>query len=231
MMTNRLEKVPIRNWDADERPREKLIQRGLESLTDAELIGIILGTGTRDLSAIDLGRMILKEFGSIGQVASIGVDDLTRIRGIGKAKAIGLVAAFELGRRKIRDDHKTLRFRTTYHAAQYIRPRLVDLEHEEFWVIFLNRSNTVLGEQRFALGGLVAAALDVRLILKQALRYPATAIILAHNHPSGGLRPSDADIALTRKIQRACDTLEISVLDHVIISKRGYYSFSDQGNL
>lgn len=231
MMMNTVEKVPIRDWEEDERPREKLIQRGIGSLTDAELLGIILGTGTRQLSAIDLGRMILKEFGSIARVACAGVDDLTRIRGIGKAKAISLIATFELGRRKIRDDHKTTRFRTTHHAAQYIRPRLVDLEHEEFWVIFLNRSNEVLGERRFASGGLVAAALDVRLILKQALRFPATAVILAHNHPSGGLKPSRADFDLTRKIQRGCDAVDISVLDHVIISKRGYYSFADEGDL
>ncbi|MEM7660049.1 MAG: DNA repair protein RadC [Bacteroidota bacterium] len=223
--------LPITQWALEDRPREKLLQRGIDSLTNAELIAILLGTGTKELSALDLGRTLLKEFGGLSEVARANVKELTRIKGIGTAKAIGLVAAFEMGRRKSIELHTFPKIRSSAEVARYFCGKLEDRTQEIFCVLFLNRNHEIKGEKILFQGGVAATVVDPKIVFKEAVNELASAIIVAHNHPSGNLKASQADIDITRKLHAGGKLLGISLLDHLIISSRGYFSFADEGLL
>ncbi|MDX2250465.1 MAG: DNA repair protein RadC [Bacteroidia bacterium] len=221
----------IKDWAVEDRPREKLLQRGIEALTDAELIAILLASGTRERSAIDLAREMIETVGGLPQIAQADVAELTQLKGIGKAKAITVIAAFELGRRKLLKISETPRLTHSESVAKYLSPRLADLKQEVFYVLFLNRNNEIIAEKQIFRGGVSATIIDPRIVFREAIHHLASAIILSHNHPSGNLTPSQADIEITRKLISGGKVFDIQVLDHIIVSARGYYSFADQGLL
>ncbi|MDX1907487.1 MAG: DNA repair protein RadC [Bacteroidia bacterium] len=228
-MTQYYTNIPIRMWAAEDRPREKLMQRGIESLIDAELLAILFGTGTREQSALDLARSVLEDARGLPGLARATLQDLTQTKGIGPAKAISILAAFELGRRKSMVDHQVFRITRSEDAARYLMARMGDLDQEVFYVLFLNQNNEIKGEKAVFKGGIAATVVDTRVIFKEALSCLAAGVILAHNHPSGNLTPSEADRQITRKLHAAGQVLDIRVLDHLIISSRGFYSFADEG--
>lgn len=220
---------PIPEWEEQDRPREKLIKRGTAALTDAELLAILISSGTRKLSALDVARQILKRYGSLGALARAGVQELMAHEGIGPAKAITLVAAFELGRRKGMEFGEEVKITASSVAANYLTPRLVDLDHEVGYLLFLNQNNVIKAEKLISQGGASATIIDPKIVFREALNHLATGIIIAHNHPSGNLKPSRADIVLTHKLYAGGKLLDIAVLDHLIISRKGYFSFADEG--
>lgn len=227
-------KLPITAWAEDDRPREKMMLKGRQSLSDAELIAILIGSGTAKLSAVDLSKHILNSLGnSINALAKLSVKELMKYRGIGEAKAITILAALELGRRRKEEDqlNKIQRITCSKDAYHLINPYIADIQHEEFWVIFLGRSNKVLAIANVSKGGMTSTIADPKIIFKQALEYAATNIILVHNHPSGNLSPSHQDIVLTNKLIKAGELLEVRVIDHLIIGDWNYYSFADEGKL
>lgn len=222
---------PISHWAVEDRPREKLQQRGLAAMTDAELLAILLGSGTRDLSALDLARQLLAQTGSLENLARAGIPELTQHKGVGPAKAITLIAAFELARRRRLNTEKKFKVRGSEGVARHLMPLLGDHQQEVFYVLFLNRNHEVEFEREFFRGGIAATIVDPRLIFREALSRLASAIIVAHNHPSGNLKPSEADIQITRKLAEGSRLFDIAFLDHLIISPQGYYSFADEGML
>ncbi len=222
---------PITSWSEEDRPREKLMSKGKAALSDAELLAILLGSGVGKLSAVDLGKDIMNRAGNnLNQLARFGIKELTRVKGIGPAKAITIMAAMELGRRR-KEQAPAEKPRITCSADAYeiIRPHLMDLQHEEFWIILLNRANMVLNTRCISKGGVSGTVADPKLIFKEALDHTASAVILSHNHPSGNRRPSDADIRLTKKVKEAGKLLDMPVLDHIIYTDNSYYSFADEG--
>lgn len=223
----------IRKWALEDRPREKLLNHGTQSLSDSELLAILLGSGTRNNSAVDLARQILESAGNnLHQLGKAGVSELKQIKGIGQAKALMLMAAFELGRR--RSQTETInRFKITSSKDVFtiFHPLLGDLPHEEFWILILNRSNQVVDKIRISQGGISGTVIDTRLILRNALEKLASGIILCHNHPSGNTQPSDPDKKITLKIQNAANFMEINLLDHIIIADKSFFSFADEGIL
>ena len=228
-MTTPYNPTSIKSLAEEDRPREKLLQRGIGSLTDAELIAIVLGSGTPEQSAIELARHILKERGDLAALARCGVQDLTHFRGIGPAKAISLVTAFELGRRKASLQPERFRIGSSADAARYLQPRLGDLPREVFYLLALNRNHEVIAEKELFQGGISATVIDPKLVFREALAHYAAAIVVAHNHPSGSLTPSRADVEITRKLVQGGKIFEMPVLDHLIVSHRGYFSFADEG--
>ena len=228
------EYLSIKQWAEEDRPREKLLLKGKSSLSDAELIAILLRTGVKGSSALDIARKILKSVnGDLNGLGRLTVNDLKKLeKGIGETKAITLVAALELGRRRQATEARQLpMFRRSTDIFDYIYPELADLPHEEFYIIYLNKANRVISHQRLSAGGLTGTVVDVKLVLKMALELLATSIIAVHNHPSGNLKPSQADIEITRKLKVACQTIEMNLLDHLIIGDKSYYSFADCGEL
>lgn len=227
--------LPITAWAAEDRPREKMLTRGTAALTDAELLAIILGQGTASkdgrMSALDLARKLLDETGGLDRLARSSIKELTRHKGIGNAKAIAIVAAFELGRRKSSAVYDPFRVKDSASVARYLQARLADHSQEVFIVLFFNRNNELLGEKQIFQGGVSATIIDSKLVYKEALNHLASAIIVAHNHPSGNLRPSQADLNITRQLKAAGELFDIQLLDHLIVSFRGYYSFADEGIL
>lgn len=222
--------APIHTWAVEDRPREKMLNKGTEALTEAELLAIILGSGVSGgkgiCSAVDLARIVIDRYGGLPGLARASVRDLCRIRGIGPAKAIAINASFELARRKNQSQAKAcIRLQNTESIAAYLQPSMRDKKQELFHVIFLNRNHEIVGEETLFTGGVTSTIVDIKLILHTALDYLASSIIVAHNHPSGNLRPSQADIQITRRLQKALNVLEINLLDHLIITHRGYYSF------
>ncbi|MEL6674137.1 MAG: DNA repair protein RadC [Bacteroidota bacterium] len=224
-------KQSIKHWAVEDRPREKLQSRGIDALTDAELIAILLGTGRRDASAIDLGREILVHGQSLKGLARMGIAELTQIRGIGPAKAITLMTAFELGRRKSSEESTDFRINSSASVAQYLQGKMADKEQEVFHVLFLNRNHEIKAERQMFQGGVSATIIDPRIVFREAVQHLASAIIVSHNHPSGNLTPSRADRQITQKLKEAGRLFDIPLLDHLIISHRGYYSFADEGEL
>ncbi|OGX82762.1 RadC family protein [Hymenobacter coccineus] len=223
----------IKSWAEEDRPREKLMAKGRAALSDAELIAILLGSGTVKLSAVDVAKLMLQGVGNdLNELARQSVKQLCRHPGIGEAKAISVVAALELGRRRKEADAPA---RTTITCSRdiynLVRPSLMDLSHEEFWVILLNRANVVMRKVAVSQGGVAGTVADPKMIFKEALEQLASSIILVHNHPSGNRQPSAADLALTKKLRQAGDFLDLPVLDHLIYTDRGYYSFADEGVL
>lgn len=221
----------IKNWAAAERPREKLLLHGPGQLSDAELLAILLGSGNRRQSAVELSKTILQHFGSnLSQLARATRKDLEDFSGVGTAKAVSILAAMELARRKsLSRLPEQFQICSSQDAFECIGPILGDLPHEEFWVVLLNRANRVMQKVRISQGGVAGTVVDAKIIFKEALAHLASGIILCHNHPSGNLRPSQADIDITQKISKAGKTLDIRVLDHLIVSVNGYYSFADEG--
>lgn len=222
--------LSIPNWSVEDRPREKMINSGTQSLSDAELIAILIGSGTRSLSAVDLARQILHKAGnSLDKLGKFSIKDLKKIKGIGEAKAISILAALEIGRRRKLDDGIAgIKITGSIDVFNLMNPILTDLNYEEFWVIFLNRSNKMICKQKISQGGITGTVTDVRIILKSALDERSTSIILCHNHPSGNLQPSDADISLTRRLKESANLMDIAVLDHLIIAGKSYFSFADE---
>jgi DNA repair protein RadC len=221
------------SWAEEDRPREKLLLKGKAALTDAELVAILIGSGTRDLSAVDLSKIILqKASNNLNELAKLSIKDLMKIKGIGEAKAISIIAALELGRRR-KESEVVLRARisSSRDAYEQIQPYLLDLPHEEFWLLLLNRANEVIKPVQVSQGGVSGTVADPKIIFKFAIECLASAIILVHNHPSGNLKPSEADKELTRRLYNAGKLLEIPVLDHLIFTDGGYLSFADEGML
>ncbi|MFK7948654.1 MAG: DNA repair protein RadC [Saprospiraceae bacterium] len=224
--------VSIKDWAEDDRPREKLRTKGKHALSNAELIAILLGSGSRKISAVQLAKEILKSAdNNLNELGKISIDELIKnFHGVGEAKAITIAAAMELGRRRkmsaIKDRPE---IRGSQDAYNIIAPMLADLHHEEFWILMLNRGNQVLKRVQVSLGGVSGTVVDAKIIFKRALEIPASAIILCHNHPSGNLRPSMPDIEITKKIKAGAELIDIKVLDHLIVSERGYFSFADEG--
>lgn len=223
----------IRSWAEEDRPREKLMLKGRTVLSDAELIAILIGSGTRELSAVDLAKLILKSVGNnLNELAKLSVKDLSKFKGIGEAKAISIVAALEVGRRRKEQDRpERVRITCSRDVYEEIKPHLLDKQHEEFWILLLNRANEVIRPMQISSGGISGTVADPRLIFKHALDQLASAIILIHNHPSGNLTASQADKELTRKLKEAGRLLDIPVLDHLIFTDRSYLSFADEGML
>jgi DNA repair protein RadC len=220
----------IKNWSDDDKPREKLVHKGRSVLSDAELIAILIGSGSRSESAVELSKRILASVdNNLNDLGRLSIKQLMAFKGIGEAKAVSIAAALEVGRRRRGEDaikvDKIGSSRDVYHL---LHPILGDLEHEEFWILFLNNSNKVLHKAQLSKGGITGTLVDVRLVMKQTLELGAVAIILAHNHPSGTLRPSTADKQITQKIKIASETLDVKVLDHIIITQKSYYSFADE---
>lgn len=224
----------IRNLADDEKPREKALRHGIQTLTNAELLAILLRVGVQGKSVIDVSQDILNHFGgNLGNLAKTTPGELTAIvKGIGPAKALTVIAALELGQR-VRRSNARIKPRMTGSANiyDYVRDRVEFLDHEQFWVLMLNKSLGVEALEMISLGGMDATVVDIRLLAKRALDARAVAVALIHNHPSGALTPSMQDDSLTRRIKTACETLDIRVIDHLIISPTGYYSYSDQGRL
>lgn len=223
----------IKAWSPEDRPREKLQARGTAAVTEAELIAILLGSGTPTATAVDLARHVMHIANdSLDRLARMTFTDLIKIKGIGEARAITIMAAFELGRRrKNYPEQEQVRVTGSADAFEVLQRDLMDLPHEEFWVLLLNKANILIKKQRVSMGGVSTTIADPKIIFKLALDELATTIIVAHNHPSGSPSPSHTDLELTRKLKYAADMLEINLLDHIIIAGRRYYSFSDEGKL
>lgn len=223
----------IKNWSESDRPREKLILKGKESLSDAELLAILIGSGSRNESAVSLCKRILKDNAQkINVLAKLDVKQLMAYKGIGEAKAISIVAALELGRRRRGEEALELtKITSSTNVFELMQPILGDLHHEEFWVILLNNSNKIIHKSALSKGGITGTLVDLRLLFKNALAFGAVSLILAHNHPSGTLKPSKADLDITKRIKNAASTLDMKLLDHLIITDKSYFSFADESLL
>ncbi len=223
----------ILSWAEEDRPREKLLLKGKGALTDAELIAILIGSGTRDLSAVDVSKIILqKASNNLNELAKLSIKDLMKIKGIGEAKAISIAAALELGRRRKESEAiRKPRITSSKDAYDQIRAYLLDLPHEEFWVLLLSRSNEVIRPVQISQGGVSGTVADPKIIFKAALEHLASAMILVHNHPSGNLKPSEADKELTKRLVTSGKLLDIPILDHLIVTDHSYLSFADEGIL
>ncbi len=223
----------IKTWAEADRPREKLLLKGKEVLSDAELIAILIGSGTQSLSAIDVGKNILSAVkNDLNELAKFTVKDLMKFRGIGEAKAISIISALELGRRRKESGvQQKPKITSSADVFELLTPHLLDLPHEEFWIILMNRANQVLKMKRISSGGITGTVADVKMIFKEAIENLASGLILAHNHPSGNNRPSDQDIQLTKKLKQSGVILDIPVLDHVIFAQDKFYSFADNAML
>ncbi len=221
----------IKDWALEDRPREKLLAKGITSLSNTELLAILIRSGGPDTSAVELARQVLKQAGNnLRELGRLNIPDLVKHNGMGPVKAITIVAALELGRRRKKSElQEKIRISGSNDAYTLFQPVIGDLPHEEFWVLLMNRSNRVIDNIRISQGGISGTVIDVRMILKNALDRLASSLILCHNHPSGNLKPSDADIKITSKISEASKTMDIQLLDHIIIADNSYFSFSDEG--
>jgi len=221
----------ISKWSEEDRPREKLMLKGKEVLSNAELIAILIGSGSKNESAVDLSRRILASVANnLNSLSKLTIAQLMNFRGVGEAKAITIIAALELGRRRrIEKTVDLIKIVSSKMVFEIMQPIIGELPHEEFWVLFLNNSNKVISKSKLSTGGITGTIVDVRLVFKLALENGATSLILCHNHPSGNLQPSDADKEITKKLKLAGDSLDVKVLDHLIITETKYYSFVDEG--
>jgi DNA repair protein RadC len=228
---NKISKISIKNWAEDDKPREKLLHKGPAALSNAELIAILIGSGNLEESAVALSKRILNELNdNLAELARLTISDLKKYKGIGEAKAITIAAALELGRRRsITVLNEKAQLKDSKTAFILLQKELGDLNYENFCIILLNRANRVLKTVKISDGGITGTVVDPRKVFKIALDNNATSIILGHNHPSGQLTPSDADIQLTKKLKQAGDMLDLPVLDHIIVGDGNYYSFADEG--
>ena len=223
--------TPINQWAEDDRPREKLQLKGKVSLSDSELLAILIGSGSRNESAVQLCQRILAASNNnLNQLSKLSITQLLQFKGIGEAKAIAIIAALELGRRRrVEDATEFSKICSSKDVFDIMQPILGELPHEEFWVIYLNNSNKVIHKSQISKGGITGTVVDIRLVFKIAFEWHATSIIICHNHPSGKLLASESDKQLTKKLRIAGDTLDITVQDHLIITEFGYFSFRDEG--
>lgn len=232
-MSDQNQYFSIKNWNEDDRPREKLLLKGRIALSDAELIAILIGSGSRSESAVALSQRILASVeNNLNALGKMSVKDFIKFKGIGEAKAVSISAAMELGRRRRAGGAlEKKKITSSSSVFELLQPIISELAHEEFWIVYLNNSNKVIQTVQLSKGGITGTLVDVRLVFKNALQFGAVAIILAHNHPSGTLKPSEADIKLTKKLKLAGENLDIKVLDHLIITEKSYFSFADENLL
>lgn len=223
----------IKYWAEDDKPREKLMLKGKAALSDAELIAILIGSGSRNESAVELSKRILASADNqLGALGKLSIQQLMQFKGIGEAKAISIAAAMELGRRRRDESGPDLKQITSSRAVfDIMQPIIGELPHEEFWIIYLNNSNKVIYKAQLSKGGITGTLVDVRLVFKTALEHNAVSVILVHNHPSGVLKASEADKQVTRQLKAAGHALDVKVLDHVIITEKSYLSFADEAIL
>jgi len=233
MMKNKITNRSIKNWSDQDRPREKMLLSGRQILSDAELLAILLGSGSRHESAVDLAKRILQTINDdLNVLAKLSLADLMSFKGVGEAKAITVTAAFELGRRRqLVDPQKRFKINTSSDAFKHIGPILADLDVEQFWIVLLNRSHEVIGKRKISEGGVSGTVVDAKVVFKIAVELLASSMILVHNHPSGNVKPSQADKILTNKLVQAGNVMNVNVIDHLIISEKGYYSFADEGEI
>jgi DNA repair protein RadC len=229
-MTEESKLFTIKNWAEDDRPREKLLLKGRQALSDAELIAILIATGTREETAVDVAKRVLAlTQNNLNALGRLSVNDLKQVKGIGEAKAISIVAAMELGRRRKEEaPPQSSIINSSKSLFDLMQSYFFDLYHEEFWIVLLNRANKPIAQKCISGGGLDSTVVDVRIIMKLALEHLAVGIVLCHNHPSGKLVPSDADISITKQIKDAAKLLNIVLLDHLIFHQNDYMSFADQ---
>jgi len=227
------DKISIKAWAEEDRPREKLSTQGRRALTDAELIAILIGSGSRTETAVELSKRILHHYDNdLNKLAKASIQELSNFRGIGEAKAISIIAALEIGRRRDDTEVKAVEsILSSRDAYNLMRRHLVDLNHEEFWIILLGRASKVIGKELISKGGLSGTVADPKIIFRVALQHQASGIILIHNHPSGNLKPSHLDISLTKRLSEAGRMLEIQILDHLVICDSGFFSFGDESLL
>ncbi len=221
--------LTIKEWAIDDRPREKMLSKGVSVLSNAELLAILLGSGTRNETAVDISQRILNAANNnLNELGRFGLADFTKIKGIGEAKGVAIMAALELGRRrKGAEALNRKQITSSNDIVELFQPILGDLPHEEFWVLLLNRANRIIDQVRVSQGGVTGTVVDVRIIMKAAVIALASGIIICHNHPSGNSKPSDDDIKITQKLKQTCASFDISLLDHVIVTDHGFYSFAD----
>ncbi|HEY9082461.1 MAG TPA: DNA repair protein RadC [Vicingaceae bacterium] len=225
------EKLNIKAWSLEDRPREKLLSKGRSALSDAELIAILIGSGNRNETAVELSKKIFKSIDNdLNKLGKLSVKELMQFKGIGEAKAISIVAALELGRRRKNTDNQLKKnIKSSKDVFEEVIGVMSDLPHEEFWVLFLDRRNAVIKKSNVSKGGVSGTVADAKIIFKEAMQLLASAVILCHNHPSGNLKPSDADIQLTKKMKEIGNLVDVPVLDHLIITDKSYFSFGDEG--
>ncbi len=232
-MEEKKQTVPITEWANADQPREKLLEKGKGILTDAELIGILIGSGSKTETAVELARRILSSVGNdLNALGKLNVAQLCTFKGIGEAKAISIIAALELGKRmKVLESPQRIRINNSKLVFEAIRNEISDLLHEEFWVLYLDRSNHIIRKSNISKGGVSGTVVDARIIFKQAIENLASSIVLCHNHPSGNLKPSEEDIRITKKLKDAGKLVEIAIIDHIIIAGNNFFSFADEGLL
>lgn len=227
------ERLSIQEWSSDERPREKFLLKGASSLTNAELLAILIGSGNREENAVELARRLLYEVENrLSNLKNYNFEEFSRFKGIGKSKALSIMAAFEICKRVESEQFPdNIQIYSSQSAAAVMSPILKDLQHEECWVIYLNTANKIISKERLSSGGVNCTVVDVKIIIKRAMSKLAHSIILFHNHPSGSLYPGEQDKIQTRRLKNATQMCDIILTDHIIIGKKGYYSFLDEGLL
>jgi len=223
----------IKHWANDDKPREKMVQKVKSILSDSKLIAILIGSGSRNESAVELSKRILASVdNNLNELGKLSIKQLMQFKGIGEAKAVTIAAALEIGRRRRGEEaQKITKISSSKDVFELMQPSMGELPHEEFWIVYLNNSNKVMHSAQLSKGGITGTLVDVRLVMKQALELGTVALILAHNHPSGGLKPSEADKQITQKLKNAAAALDIKVLDHLIITQKDYFSFADENIL
>ncbi|RPH33517.1 MAG: JAB domain-containing protein [Bacteroidales bacterium] len=232
-MSEEYKNLTIKDWALEDRPREKMIKRGINSLSDAELLAILIKSGTKKENAVAIAqRILLSANSNLNELGKYTLADFTSTKGIGEAKGITIMAALELGRRRKQAEALNRpKIESSSDIIEIFQPQLADLPHEEFWVLFLNRANKVIDQARITQGGVTGTVFDIKLILKSAIEKLALSIIVCHNHPSGNPKPSEQDIRITQKLKEASQLFEITLLDHIIITDSECYSFADSGDL
>lgn len=230
-MINR--KLNLKEWAEEDRPREKLLMKGVSALSDSELLAILIGSGNKEETAVELSQRILySESNNLDKLARLSVSGLTKFRGIGEAKAITIVAALELGRRRnALEKGSSPNICHSSDVFSIMQPLLSDITHEEVWILLLNQSNKVIKKEQVSRGGISSSIIDTRIILKSAIESSASGIILCHNHPSGNIIPSKNDDLITEKLSNACQIMDLRLLDHIIIGAKSYYSYKDEGRI
>jgi len=230
---NKKTNLPINQWKEDDRPREKMLSKGRESLSDAELVAILIGSGNHQESAVDLSKRILASVNNnLNELATLSISDLMKFKGVGEAKAISIITAITLGRRtQLETAMIKPIIKSSKSVFNIMQPIIGNLNHEEFWILFLNNSNKVIHKKQLSKGGITGTLVDVRMLFKKAVELLAVGIVVCHNHPSGKIKPSESDKKLTQKIKDAGVVLDIKLLDHLIITEKNYYSFADENNL
>lgn len=225
--------LSIKNWSAEDRPREKMLQKGIDTLSNSELIAILIGSGTRTETAVDVAKRILQlADNNLNELGKLKISDFQKVKGIGEAKAINVMAALELGRRrKLAEGIEKAQITSSKDVFDIFHPILADLPHEEFWVVYMNKGNRVIAKERISVGGVAGTVFDLKIIAHKGISLLASSVIMCHNHPSGNTKPSKEDKAITQKMFEAGKILEINMLDHIIITDNAYFSFADEGML